>query len=171
MKLGCFAGGFALVLIVVAPSAAQDARPKIDDPKLRAAVARFEEAMAKFNDGDPDPYIACWSKREDALQLGPSGGYDSKGIAEIGKQATSYAPRLKGSGFKFASEYVSVVETKEMAYVVSIDRRTAPTTEKQVGTTVAFRTTTVFRLEDGEWKIVLRHIDTLVNVRKPAAKK
>jgi WD40 repeat protein len=163
MKLGCFVGGFALVLIASAPSPAQDAKPKISDPKLREAVAKLEEALNKYSDGDPDPYIACWSKREDALQMGPSGGYDGKGIAEIGRQAKFIAPRFKGRGYKFTFEYVSVVETKELAYVVSIDRRTAPSAEKQEGRTVAFRTTNVFRLEDGEWKLVLNHCDSRVN--------
>jgi ketosteroid isomerase-like protein len=173
MKLGCFSAGLVLVLTASVPSPAQDAKPKISDPKLLEAVAKLEEAMAKFNDGDPDPWIACWTKRDDALQRMASGGNDIKGIAEIGRLAKNYAPRLKGSGIRFTFEYLSVVETKELAYVVSIDRRTAPSTEKQLGTTVAFRTTNVFRLEDGEWKLVLNHGDTLVNARarKPADKK
>ena len=168
MKLGCFAGGLALVLIASAPSPAQDAKPKISDPKLREAVAKFEEAMTKFNNGDADPYIACWSQREDALQLGPAGGYD--GFAEISRQAKGYAPRLKGSGSKNTFEYVSVVETKELAYVVSIER-VVPTAEKPGGRTLAFRSTDVFRLEDGEWKLVLRHLDSRVNAPKPQEKK
>ena len=69
MKLGCFSGVLVLVLIASAPSPAQNPKPKISDLKLREAVAKYEEALAKFNDGDPDPWIACWSKREDALQL------------------------------------------------------------------------------------------------------
>jgi ketosteroid isomerase-like protein len=170
MKLGCFAGGLALVLIASAPSPAQDAKPKISDPKLREAVTKYEEAVAKFNAGEPDPYIACWSKREDALNLGPSGGYDIKGITEISKQAKIVAQRFKREGIKNTFEYVSVVETKELAYVVSIDRL-VPTDEKQGGRTLAFRSTHVFRLEDGEWKLVLSHSDTLVNVRKQAEKK
>ena len=171
MKLGCFSGVLVLVLIASAPSPAQNAKPKISDLKLREAVAKYEEAMAKFNDGDADPMIACWSKREDALQLGPAGGYEGKGIAEIGRQAKLIASRSKERGFKFTYEYVSVVETKEMAYVVLINRRTEPSAEKQEGRTLAFRSTNVFRLEDGEWKMVLQHGDTLVNSRRPPEKK
>jgi ketosteroid isomerase-like protein len=170
MKLGCFAGGFALVLIASAPCSAQDAKPKISDPKLREAVAKYEEASAKFSDGDPDPYIACWSKRADALDLGTGGGYGMKGFAEISRQAKNFAPRVRTKGFKSTFEYVSVIETKELATVVCTSRLTPPA-ENQGGTPLAFRNTLVFRLEDGEWKLALRHFDTLVNVRKPAEKK
>jgi len=52
-------GALVLVLTASVPSPAQDARPKISDPKLLEAVAKFEEANAKFNDGDPDPWIAA----------------------------------------------------------------------------------------------------------------
>ncbi|MDZ4687696.1 MAG: nuclear transport factor 2 family protein [Planctomycetaceae bacterium] len=160
MKLGCFVGGLALVLIASAPSPAQDEKPKISDPKLREAVARFEDAVAKFGTGDPDPYIACWSNREDALELGPSGGYDNKGIAEINKQAKIAALRFGRPGCKNTFEHVSVVETKELAYVVSIQRVVF---EQQGARPLAFRCSNVFRLEDGEWKVVLRHSDGRVN--------
>ena len=170
MKLGCFASALALVLIVSTPSRAQDPKPKISDPKLREAVAKYEEASAKFSEGDPDPYIACWSKHEDVLDLGTGGGYGMKGFAEISKQAKGYAPRVRTKGFKSTFEYVSVVETKEMATVVCTSRLTPPA-EKPEGTPLAFRNTLVFRLEDGEWKIVLRHFDLLVNVRKREEKK
>lgn len=169
MKLGCFAGGLALVLIASAPSPAQDSTPKISDPKLREAVAKFEEAQAKFSAGDPDPYIACWSRREDALDLGTGGGYGMKGFAEISRQAKNYAPRSRTKGFKNTFEYVSVIETKELATVVCTQRWTPPA-EKQLGTQegtpLAFRNTLVFRLEDGEWKLAHRHFDTLVDVRR-----
>jgi len=167
MKLGCFAGGLALVLIASAPSPAQDAKPKISDPKLREAVARFEEANTKMSDGDPDPYIACWSRREDALDLGTGGGYGMKGFAEISKQAKIYAPRSRTKGFKNTFEYVSVIETKELSTVVCT-QRWIPPAEKQEDMPLAFRSTLVFRLEDGEWKLALRHFDTLVNARRPA---
>jgi ketosteroid isomerase-like protein len=172
MKLGCFAGALALVLIASTPSRAQDAKPKISDPKLRDAVTKYEEASAKMSDGDPEPYIACWSKREDVLDLGTGGGYGMKGFAEISKGAKSYAPRVRTKGFKSTFEYVSVVETKELACVVCTSRLTPPA-EQPEGTPLAFRNTLIFRLEDGEWKLAHRHFDTLVNARarRPAEKK
>jgi ketosteroid isomerase-like protein len=172
MQLGCFAGGLALVLIASAPSPAQGSKPTISDPKLREAVAKYEDASAKFSDGDPEPYISCWSKREDALDLGTGGGYGMKGFAEISRQAKNFAPRVRTKGFKSTFEYVSVIETKELATVVCTSRLTPPA-EQQEGTPLAFRNTLVFRLEDGEWKLAHRHFDTLVNPRprRPAETK
>lgn len=63
-------------------------------------------------------------------------------------------------------ETISLVETAQMAYSVEIERSQA-----RIGNSnapLALRVTTIFRLESGEWKLVHRHADPLVNVQ-PAA--
>jgi ketosteroid isomerase-like protein len=51
--------------------------------------------------------------------------------------------------------------TPELAYVLVIERAQAKVAGSDAITTIALRTTMIFRPEDGVWKIVHRHADPI----------
>jgi ketosteroid isomerase-like protein len=65
---------------------------------------------------------------------------------------------------------VDVIEensTAELAYIVRVERAKAKVGGSDEVTPIALRVTMIFRSEDGTWKVVHRHADTVVT-RQPA---
>jgi hypothetical protein len=70
MKLGCFAGGLALVLIASAPSPAQDAKPKISDPPASAPLPARQ--LDEPTTGSPGAIGAIGERLRLPVQFPPS---------------------------------------------------------------------------------------------------
>jgi ketosteroid isomerase-like protein len=65
----------------------------------------------------------------------------------------------EGEGLTFDS--ISSYETAELAYEVGIQRFRAKLGGAEELAPVALRVTTIFRRDDGDWRIVHRHADTI----------
>ena len=65
------------------------------------------------------------------------------------------------SDFETVAKYI----TPELAYVVWIERNEGKVGESQDKVTYPLRVTMIFRPEDGTWKIVHRHADTVTSPR------
>ncbi|HET6563109.1 MAG TPA: nuclear transport factor 2 family protein [Marmoricola sp.] len=80
-------------------------------------------------------------------------------------QHMDHAASLISDGQDYSFDSIAVVETADLAYEVGIERnmvRIGDATEK---VPVGLRVTTVFRREDGEWKLVHRHADPITEAR------
>ena len=55
----------------------------------------------------------------------------------------------------------------DLGYVVQVERIEARVVGRAEPLRMALRVTMVFRREDGEWKLLHRHADDLVNKRRP----
>jgi ketosteroid isomerase-like protein len=55
--------------------------------------------------------------------------------------------------------------TQELAYILEIERFEAKVGRSEEITSVALRTTSVFRREGGDWKLVHRHADPITTLR------
>lgn len=62
---------------------------------------------------------------------------------------------------------LSTVITPDLAYTVEIERLRARVGGGQEMTPVAVRVTTIFRREDGGWKVIHRHADPITTPRPP----
>ncbi len=60
---------------------------------------------------------------------------------------------------------VSECTTPELAYIVEMERYEVKIGGNSERTSVTLRVTTVFRPEDGRWKIVHRHADPIATAR------
>jgi ketosteroid isomerase-like protein len=65
----------------------------------------------------------------------------------------------------FEFENVSTVITPELAYTVEIERFRTRVGGSDELTAIALRATTVFRREDGTWKVTHRHGDPITSMR------
>ena len=136
---------------------------------LGGAIARYQLAQKEFVKGNPQPLKDICSHAEDVTVLGGYGGFEKGWSAQVEKRYDWASARFNSTEDERRIENISQVVTPEMAYTVDIERtkiRLANTSEVRP---MALRVTTVFRRENGEWKVVHRHADPLVEVQPAAA--
>jgi ketosteroid isomerase-like protein len=125
----------------------------------------WEKAALQFLNGDPQPWKAHSSQSQDATIFGAFGGYE-KGWAQVGPRYEWASAQFKGTSNENRVEYLSTGSSGDLAYTVSIEHKTTKlgTQEKAPQT---FRVTQIFRREKGEWKLLHRHADPLVEKSAP----
>jgi ketosteroid isomerase-like protein len=129
---------------------------------LDAVVEQSHTALGEFVKGDPEPMKAAYSHSEDVSIANPFGppmrGW--RPAAETMERAASLYRDGEVVGFERVSSYV----TPELAYIVEVERYRVSVAGSEVAP-VALRVTSIFRPEDGVWKIVHRHADPITTSR------
>jgi ketosteroid isomerase-like protein len=129
----------------------------VDD--LDQVVDQSHLSLGEIVKGNPEPLKAMYSHREDVSLANPFGppvrGWDE--AAQTIERAASRYRDGEIVGFENVAEYV----TSELAYIVEVERYQAKVGGREEMTPVALRVTSIFRPEDGTWKIVHRHADPI----------
>jgi ketosteroid isomerase-like protein len=122
-------------------------------------IEEYHLAVDEFLKGTPEPAMELWSRRDDVTLANPYGsiarGWEQ--VAEASEQAAS----TSRDGELVSAEMVAKHVTPELAYVVEIERAKAKIGAREEITPFALRVTMIFRLEEGEWKVVHRHADPI----------
>jgi ketosteroid isomerase-like protein len=132
---------------------------------LEQLIEREKEAWSAFVKGDPQPSKALFSRRDDVALANPWGP-PARGWDRVEATLDAAAQRFRDgelSSFEVVSRYV----TDELAVVLEIERGRAKVGGSEDLSSFALRVTTAYRLEDDDWKIVLRHADPMM-AEKPA---
>ena len=82
-------------------------------------------------------------------------------IQEAGRRAASNYRDGRALEFEMYAKYA----TTDLAYILEVERFEAKVGSSDEITPVALRTTSVFRLEDGAWRLVHRHADPITTLR------
>ena len=126
-------------------------------------VEHYQRALGEFVKGNPEPVKMMISHREDVTLANPLGpvvrGWEQ--VAATGERAASQFRDGEKVGFDIVAKYV----TPELAYIVELERVKAKVGGRQEITPFALRVTTIFRPEDGTWKVVHRHADPITTAR------
>jgi ketosteroid isomerase-like protein len=128
---------------------------------LAAVVDAYHEALDVFMAGDPEPVAALWSRREDTTLANPFGP-PVRGWAAVEpamRRAAAHYTDGRAIGFDRVSRYA----TPELAYTIEIERYEARVSGSEEMTPVSARVTTVFRREEGNWRVVHRHADPITS--------
>ena len=120
-------------------------------------VEQYHETLISLLGGDPEPTKRLWSRREDVLLLNPLGVL-ARGWSAVMKTADSVATHLRDGAIRF--DNLSKYETPELAFIVEIERASAKIDGGGAQSDWDLRATTIFRREDGEWRIMHRHADS-----------
>lgn len=125
----------------------------LDDvlPRLRAAEVALHH-------GDAGPRAALWSHDDPVTLFGAE--VNRSGWDELGPTFDWVAGRFSGCE-SLEYEIVAAGASGDLAYLVAIERITA--TAKGETVAYALRATTVFRRENGEWRVAHRHGDAHVD--------
>jgi ketosteroid isomerase-like protein len=122
-------------------------------------LEQFHLAQGEFLKGNPEPVQKLYSHREDVSLANPYGP-PVRGWEQVAN-TIEHASSLRSDGEFVGSEIVAKYVTPELAYVVQIERAEAKVGGREEITPYALRSTNIFRLEEGEWKVVHRHADPI----------
>jgi uncharacterized protein (TIGR02246 family) len=129
------------------------------------AIEDNHRAVDAFTKGDAAPLGALYSRADDATLANPFGppvrGWEQ--IEQTMTRAATHYREGKVTGF----ERVSAYEAEDLAYVVELEQFLAKVGGASERTPLALRVTTIFRREDGAWRIVHRHADPITSPRSP----
>jgi ketosteroid isomerase-like protein len=130
---------------------------------LTSFIEQSHAALAAFAHGDPEPLKALYSRKDDTIIANPFGppakGW-AKAAATMDRAADNYR---EGEAVDF--ERVSEYGTETLAYIIEIEHYRAKVGGAATLTKFALRVTTIFRREDGAWRIALRHADPITSAR------
>jgi len=131
--------------------------------ELHQTIANYRLAQKEFLKGNPQPFKDICSHADDATIMGGFGGYEKGWSAQVEKRYDWASARFAAEEGEQQVENVSLVITPELAYSVDIERTKVRLANAQGFRSMALRVTSIFRLEDGDWKLVHRHADPLVD--------
>lgn len=129
---------------------------------LQAFLDQHLIAINAVANGDPEPIKALCSRRADMSQCGYWGGVE-RGWEEVSERWDWVADQFVPGPGVVSSDTVLATVTGNLAYGVFIERWWGHLKQQPEPREMSIRATLVFRREDGNWKTVHRHGDSLVN--------
>lgn len=122
---------------------------------LAAILPRLDEAETALHNGNPDLRSAIWAHTDPVTLFGSV--VSKRGWGEIGPTFGWLASNFSNcESFKY--EVAAAGVSGDLAYIVGIEHTTA-SVGGAAPSPYYLRVTTIFRREDGDWKVVHRHGD------------
>jgi ketosteroid isomerase-like protein len=122
---------------------------------LEHVLPRLTEADTALHNGDASPRIAIWSHNDPTTLFGAV--MTRSGWKEIGPAFEWLASRFSNCE-SFEYQVIAAGASGDLGYLVGIEHTTA-SVGGAAPEAYALRVTTIFRRENGEWKVVHRHGD------------
>ena len=122
-------------------------------------IEQYRLGIDEFLKGNPEPVGKLHSRRDDVTLANPYGP-PVRGLEQVLKaeeHAASGRRDGKTIGFEIVSKYVSA----ELAYLVEMERFEAKVGPREDPVPVGLWVTSIFRPEDGTWKVVHRHAEPI----------
>jgi ketosteroid isomerase-like protein len=130
---------------------------------LTLAIEQDHRALDALVRGDPEPKKQVFSHRDDVTLANPLGP-PARGWANVGRTLERAVLQLRdGEPIRF--ERVSEYASDDLAYILEFERWRGRIGASDTIVPMALRVTTVFRREDGTWRIVHRHADPITTPR------
>jgi len=125
------------------------------DAFLADVLPRLHHTETALHDGDPSPRFAMWSHEDPVTLFGAAmAGRGWEQVSAVFDHIATRFSRCESCEWEVVAAGVS----GDLGYTAAIERTTC-----SVGgsppSPYTLRSTTVFRREDGEWKVVHRHAD------------
>jgi ketosteroid isomerase-like protein len=137
-----------------------------DFPDLEQVIDAYHEGIEHFMTGNCEYSVELLSRRYVTLgnPFGPwACGFDQVAAA-MRRTSPNYAEG-RAIGFDRFAEYAD----PDMAYIVELERLEAKVAGREYFQQVDLRTTSIFRPEDGTWRLIHRHVDLTNSVKTVAS--
>jgi ketosteroid isomerase-like protein len=137
----------------------------VGSDKLEDAIERSRLAVSEIIKGNPEPCEALFSHRDEVTLGNPFGPF-ARGWKQVAETAAGAASRYREGeivGFEPIARHV----TSDLACVVEVERFRAKVGGGDDFAEIGLRVTSIFRPEDGTWKLVHRHADPITTPRPP----
>jgi ketosteroid isomerase-like protein len=131
----------------------------IADADAAQFVQRCHAALKEHTGGNPRPFLELWSRAGDVSLMGGVGGHQV-GIDAVSELLTAAARTLNYETWDAETLVASFGD--ELGFTVELEHLT-----RQIdGETdeMSLRATSVYRREDGVWRVIHRHGDSLMNI-------
>lgn len=132
-------------------------------------LQRYEAANSAFVNGDPSSWLSITAESDPASIFGGFGGLGEAGVANVHQRYLRAAGAFRPSGAEVDFEYRVKDVRGRLAYTVAIERADVLYAGQTALQEQVLRATMIFRFEQGAWKIVHRHADTMVDLQLPTA--
>jgi ketosteroid isomerase-like protein len=130
-----------------------------------ALIEPYHGALRAIINGDSSVCKEMYSVGEDVTLANPFGGV-ARGRAEVEERLDGAAANYR-DGEIVGYETIVKLVTSELAYLVEIETYKAKVGGSEEFSPSGLRVTTVFRPEEGTWKIVHRHADPAIGPQPP----
>ena len=129
------------------------------DANLDQVIEQYHSALGEFMKGNYEPARQLFSEREDVTLGNPFGPFACgwTQVHETMKRAASNYRDGGTRGFEAVSKHV----TADLSCIVEVERLESKVGGRDDVAPVSLRVTTIFRREDGSWRIVHRHADPI----------
>ncbi|MCW3026826.1 MAG: hypothetical protein JWN81_37 [Solirubrobacterales bacterium] len=132
-------------------------------PTVNADAAQFVEqchaALRHHTSGNPRPFLELWSHAPDVSLMGGVGGHQV-GIDAVSELLTAAAKTLNYETWD--AETLAADFGDQLGFTVELEHLTRQIDGKT--DEMSLRATSVYRREDGVWRVIHRHGDGLMTV-------
>ena len=126
-------------------------------------IEQYHLALGEFVKGNPESVKELFSHGEDVSLANPLGP-PARGWEQVAQVIERAASNFR-DGEMVAFENVAKYVTPELAYVVRVERQAAKFGGGEAIAPSVLRVTMIFRPEDGTWKLVHRHADSITTAQ------
>jgi hypothetical protein len=130
-------------------------------------LRRYEAANTAFVNGDPSLWLSITADQDPVSIFGGFGGLGDAGLAAVDQRYQLAAGAFRPSGTDVDFDYLVKDVRGRLAYTVAIERSDVIYAGHEAPQPQVLRVTMIFRLDNGGWKIVHRHADTMVDLQLP----
>lgn len=130
---------------------------------LEVVIGAYHRALDEFVNGRPAPLQAVFSHRDDVTLANPIAPL-ARGWEDVARTQEAASFRFHYSeptDFERAITYV----TPDLAFIVERERWNGKTSDMTEMRRFELRVTTIFRPENGTWRVVHRHADAVTSPR------
>ena len=136
-------------------------------PSFADAIERLHAAMAKVAHGDISAIKALYTHGDDATSFYGWGGYE-KGWDAVAKRWGWAGQQFKGGTVTYQN--LTCIVGTELAYTTDVETFECRMEGMDKPARWSNRVTHVFRVEDGEWRLVHRHANRLEDQYAPSTR-
>ena len=126
---------------------------------LTATMPRLRRAETALHNGHAGQRMAMWSHDDPVTLFG--GAIGGSGWAEI-EPIFAHLGAMFSDCTSYDNEVIAAGASDDLAYTVAHEHTTA-SVHGGPPAAYALRVTTIFRREDGQWKVIHRHADPLAS--------
>lgn len=126
-------------------------------PSFQEEVDRYHLAVPEITQGNPGPIKELYSRLDDVTLANPFGGI-ARGWAQV-EARLDQAARQFQDGQMLGFDTISSYTARDTAYLVETEHFRARLDGAAAAEEFALRVTSIFRREEGHWKLVHRHAD------------
>ena len=132
-------------------------------PDLEDAIEQSHAALGAILNGDPNLYQALYSEADD-ITLGNPFGPFARGQQQVKVTLTRAAANYR-DGEVIEVERIANYVSDFLACIVEVECSRAKVGSGTEIVSIAVRVTSVFRLEQNNWRLVHRHADPITTAR------